>query len=417
MGYITRTHTAPLSLFFPCTLAVLGATPLASAQDAPSDEPPAAQPLQTAQAEVEVDADARVDVAAPPPPAAAPPPPPPAPEPAGDEFPLEVHWGVGIRTELELDPDDAAADGATYQARHNVRPYVMGQVTDFLKFEGNLDSEGNNIRVLDGVLKFEFNDFVNLWVGHFLPPSDRANLSGPYFQNAWNYPAGQHIYPSQYAGRDDGFAYWGQYNGGQVKWQLGFFNLGTPNPDPRFSGRVVVNLLDPEPGYYNSSTYYGSKDVLAIGAVVHHTPSAVNGQDGDTIWNLDMLYENSFPGTGTLNVEGAFYGFGGADAGTSFSALASFLLADKMGPGQLQPMARFQRASWEAGDTIPATFALGAGPVGDDTSQTTIDVGLHYILNGHNARLAATFSHVTRSVDDFDASNTLFTLGGQIQVF
>ena len=35
----------------------------------------------------------------------------------------------------------------------------------------------------------------------------------------------------------------------------------------------MVDVLDPEPGYYNSSTYYGTKDVLAFGAVLHHKPN------------------------------------------------------------------------------------------------------------------------------------------------
>jgi hypothetical protein len=35
-------------------------------------------------------------------------------------------------------------------------------------------------------------------MGSFLPPSDRANLSGPYYQNAWNYPTTVNGYPSIY---------------------------------------------------------------------------------------------------------------------------------------------------------------------------------------------------------------------------
>jgi hypothetical protein len=159
--------------------------------------------------------------------------------------------------------------------------------------------------------------------------------------------------------------------------------------------------------------------VLAIGAVLHHKP-AVEGvapaanDDADTLWNLDALYENSFPGTGTLNVEGAFYGFGGADAGTSFSVLASFLFAAQVGIGQLQPMFRLQRASWSDGDE----FGGDAAPASGDASQLTIDGGIHYIINGHNTRLAATVQHTSQSIGAVDPpGNTVFILGAQIQAF
>src|SRR5690606_20685785 len=125
------------------------------------------------------------------------------------------------------------------------------------------------IRPLDAVVKIEPHPLVNFWVGRFLPPSDRANLSGPYFMNSWHYPVDTNLFPAQYAGRSDGLAYWGQVKNGFFKWQLGMFDV-TGGRNPRAAARVVLNLLDPEPGYYNSSTYYGTKDVLAIGATFQY---------------------------------------------------------------------------------------------------------------------------------------------------
>lgn len=409
MRYISR-RRAPLTVV-PSAVALLGLASLAQAQDtveAPADPAPA--PAVATEA-----APAAVVEVAPPPQAEE------AAAPGGID--LKVAFGVGLRTELIFDPDreatmDTPDEGPVYTMNHNLRPYITGQVHEYLKFEGNVDSDAENIRVLDAVLKFELHDYFNLWAGRFLPPSDRANLSGPYFQNAWTYPTGVHIYPSGYAGRDDGLAVWGQVNGGQLKWQLGLFDMGGGTPDPRFSGRVTFNVLDPEPGYYNSSTYYGTKDVLAFAAVLHHKPAPEGAPDAaaDTLWNLDALYENSFAGTGTLNVEGAFYGFDGADAGTSFLALASFLFQPVIGIGQLQPMVRFQRASLGEGDTFGVIDE--PLPAGTDASITTIDAGLHYIISGHNARLAATLQHESVSVGDADANtNTVFILGAQIQAF
>ncbi|HTV24903.1 MAG TPA: hypothetical protein VMG12_39695, partial [Polyangiaceae bacterium] len=148
-------------------------------------------------------------------------------------------------------------------------------------------------------------------------------------------------------------------------------------------------------------------------------PEGAPDRQSDTLWNLDALYENSFAGAGTLDLEGAFYGFGGADAGTSFFVLGSFLFEQKVGFGQLQPMLRLQRAAWGDGDTFSVYGAAFTAPPDIDASLLTFDVGLHYIIAGHNARLAATLSHTSFSVDGVDDSqtDTIFILGGQVQAF
>lgn len=325
--------------------------------------------------------------------------------------------GVGLRTEFVFDPDEPEPnDAPVYAVNYDLRPYISGQVNRYMKFEGNLDSEAtNNIRVLDALLKFEFSDYANIWVGHFLPPSDRANLSGPYYRNTWSGTGGVNAYPAEFAGRDDGLAYWGQYGGGVVKWQLGFFHMGDGgSPDPRFAGRVTVNLFDPEPGYYNSSTYYGTKNILAFGAALQHEP-APQGQDDDaanTMWSLDALWEKNFGGVGTVDVEGAFYDFDGRDEGKSFFLLGSFLFPEKVGIGQFQPVLQLQYLTWGAGDTRNGV------PAPDDSSLLSIDAGLQYIINGHNARLAATLRYNSQSVGDADAdTDTVIVLGAQIQAF
>ncbi|MEY2933809.1 MAG: hypothetical protein RL033_4558 [Pseudomonadota bacterium] len=333
------------------------------------------------------------------------------------ESPLDVKLdiGLGLRTDFTFDPDQEVGDAPIYRIGYDLRPYISGQIHRNIKFEGNLDSNDDTIAVLDAVLKFEFNDYANFWVGRFLPPSDRANLSGPYYQNAWVYP-GVHAYPNAYAGRDEGLAYWGQYQGGVVKWQLGFFGMqdgGTA--DPRFAGRVTVNLFDPEPGYYNSSTYYGSKNILAFGAALQHQPAPEGADDtaANTLWSLDALFEKNL-GPGTLDLEGAFYGFGGADQGTSFFVLGSFLFPERVGIGQFQPMVRVERVGTSDGDGFDGVNA----PPDDDASRLGIDAGLHYIISGHNARLAATLRYTSTTIGDGDAqTDTVIILGGQIQAF
>ena len=77
---------------------------------------------------------------------------------------------------------------------------------------------------MDAIGRFEFNQYVNIWAGRFLPPSDRANLYGPYYANDWTpYADGvADYYPNVAIGRDNGVAYWGDF--GLAKVQLGLFD-------------------------------------------------------------------------------------------------------------------------------------------------------------------------------------------------
>ena len=140
-----------------------------------------------------------------------------------------VSVGAGLRTSFNSVENGAPnADDRSKDFRvDSMRLYVNGQVHKNIKLEFNTDrsedSAGDeNIRVLDALVKFEFSDMLNIWMGRMLPPSDRSNLDGPYYLNTWNFPLAQ-AYPSIFAGRDDGAAVWGQVNGGQFKYQLGAF--------------------------------------------------------------------------------------------------------------------------------------------------------------------------------------------------
>jgi hypothetical protein len=292
--------------------------------------------------------------------------------------PKTLSYGVGVRVGGGY-VDTTPAQGVSVNTL-DVRPYIAGQFAPWLKFSGNLDlnnGDGGTIRVLDAVAQFEPTELFNVWMGRFLPPSDRANLSGPYYQNAWNYPTTVNGYPSIYAGRADGAALWGQINHGQFKYQAGVFTLDTAVPIGQaiYAGRVVFNFLDPEPGYYNSSTYYGSKDVLALGGTIQYKKTIDTAGDKKMLgFNVDLLFEKKIVAADVLSLEGAYYNFDqGNDLGKegwSAFGLASWLFSDKLGPGRVQPMFRYQHA----------VVAQGGDPT------RTMDFGLNYILDGHNAR-------------------------------
>ncbi len=338
-----------------------------------------------------------------------------------------VSIGMGLRSSIST-RENGAPNGTSNSkdfSLENMRLYMSGQLYDNITFEFNTDYESGTseaLRILDAVIKFAFTETFNIWAGRFLPPSDRSNLDGPYYLNAWDFPFVQK-YPAVFAGRDDGLAIWGQVDGGKFKYQIGAFEglgdvPGGPNQSDEllYAGRLTLNLLDPEPGYYNSSTYYGGKDVLAIGLVGQYQEDATGtiGNAGSfTGWNIDLLFEKDLNGAGVATLEGAYYDYdaegkaiaptsGDGAEGKGFMGLASFLLPNKIGSGsyagQLQPMVRYQEFENE-------------GMVTGEHSRT--DIGLSHIMDGHNARISLTYS-----MDDPAAGSNfdIVKLGFQFQI-
>jgi len=384
--------------------AATPATTAAVTSDAPAAAPEPAEPAAEPTPEPTPEPKKEPEAAAAPAPANEPPEVPPEVEKPNGYLDPKINIGTGIRVEYAM-----LTNPIDHRVGTNIRPYINGQVSKHIKFEANLDSAltvagGDTvatIRILDAVIKLELHDLVNFWVGRFLPPSDRANLSGPYFQNSWNYPAQVNAFPGIYAGRHDGAAYWGQVAKGKLKWQAGIFDATGSDSNPLFAGRVVYNVFDPEGGYYNSSTYYGTKDVLAIAGTIHHQKGGAGGSQLDGIAiETDVLFEKPLNdgAAGTLTVEGAYYNFENTEQGQSFMANLSYLLPGKQGPGTLQPQGRLQYMFPEAGDSYP-----------------TIDAAINYIVDGHNCRFTLNYQHIGQH-DAIDAQN-LITLGGQIQMF
>ena len=366
-----------------------------------------------------------------------------------------VTVGAGIRASYNaIEGANQSGNGGTQQdfSVNNARLYFNGQGHKRIGFEFNTDINGaqgfdyhggnfgsqntGEMRILDAVLKFQLTDHINLWTGRFLPPTDRSNLSGPFYANVWNFPFAQFGYPNIFQGRDDGAALWGEYGGGVFKWQTGVFegeSLGGPNVNGHpgkdnlmFSGRVVLNLLDPEPGYYNSSTYYGAKDILAIGAsVMHRSDAQENIAQTNTVdftgWSIDGLFETKLSNRGVVSVEGAYHDFndnngetggvgitlppsGNNRQGESYFVLGGYLFPRKwclIGvPGQFQVVGRYQKYDRDIID--------GAGGGTDEQ----VDAQVNYIMFGHNARISAVWSQL-----DTPASSNVdtFTVGTQVQ--
>jgi hypothetical protein len=299
-----------------------------------------------------------------------------------------VTIGAGLRTDFTHTEPDTGKSTDQFSV-DDIRLYVNGSVTENIKFMFNTDynSATNNMGILDAVAEFSFGPHVNIWAGRFLPPSDRANLYGPFYAHAWKvYTDGiQDGYPFVFQGRDNGVVWWGDF-AKKVKVSVGGFDggsAGTGRTQVIGAARVQVDFWDPEEGYYLNGTYYGDKNLLAIGA-------ASQLQDGNTASTIDFLLEKKVLNGGAFTIESEYSNYnrlGGYNAAYAKSqgeyGLGSFLFPKVVPIGKLN--GKFEIL----GKYAKAQFTQGLGTPNYD--QKTTEVNFNYVIKQFNARVQTFF--------------------------
>jgi hypothetical protein len=295
--------------------------------------------------------------------------------------------GGGIQTSYQhIEPSGSSATDQF--ALGHARIYLSGDITKDISAMLNTDYDtfSNKVGILDAVGQFHVSPKFNVWFGRFLPPSDRANLYGPFYSNEWLvYTDGiQDGYPFVFQGRDNGVAYWGDFKAGvaKIKVSAGAFDGGSAdgNKSVIWASRVQIDFWDPENGYYLNGTYYGDKNLLAIGA-------ATEVQAGKTATTGDFLMERKVMNGGAFTIESEYARYnelGGYNVnyGKSEGAygLVSLLFPTQIGIGKIQALGKFAIAEFTGG--------LG-GPTNPSYRQKTTEADLSYIIKQFDARVMA----------------------------
>jgi hypothetical protein len=298
--------------------------------------------------------------------------------------------GAGLQTSFEHTQPDTGKSTDQFLLNH-ARIYISGPVTDSIKFMFNTDYDSvtNKIGVLDAVAQIGVSSKINIWAGRFLPPSDRANLYGPFYSHEWAvYRDGvQDGYPFVYQGRDTGVVYWGDF-AKKVKVSAGAFDGGsaTGNSKVLVAARVQIDFWDPEEGYYLNGTYYGDKNLLAIGG-------ATQIQGGRTASTGDFLLEKKLPNGGVVSIESEYSNYnrlGGYD-GTYAKSQGAYGLGSYLFPksvtigkftGKFEILGKYARAEFTHGTTA-------------NYNQGTTEVNFNYVIKQFKARVM-TFYQDTR---------------------
>jgi hypothetical protein len=302
-----------------------------------------------------------------------------------------VTVGAGLRTEF-VNTEPAVGDATNQFVLNDIRLYVNGPVTNDIKFMFNTDYDGatDHVAILDAVARIEVSPMFNIWAGRLLPPSDRANLAGPFYAHNWNpfSDAIQDGYPSVFQGRDNGLVYWGDF-GKKVKTKIsvGAFDgasAGTGSNDVIGAARIQFDFWDPEGGYYLNGTYYGDKNLLALGV-------ASQVQSGKTGTTVDFLLEKKMGNGGSFSIEGEYAnynGFGGYLPASIKSqggyGLASYIFPKQVGVGKFEILGKYADAQ-SHGQKLSVT-------------QKTTEVNFNYVIKQFNARVMSFYKDTRYNV-------------------
>jgi len=264
-------------------------------------------------------------------------------------------------------------------------------------FRGNAttgEKGGNTIIVQDAIGTWKaYEDAFKIDLGYMLTPGAHNALQGAgtlygldYFSNTFLHNTALNtamgVNP---AGRDSGFQFRGLVLDNHLEYRVGMFQ-GKRNPNTadqvagqnmfRIAGRLQINILDAETGFFYAGSYLGKKRVLSVGG-------AYDFQDDYKHWAVDAFLDLPL-GPGGLTAQVNVGGWKGgnfttppqpnsvtaimAEAGYRFDAVP------------ISPIVKFEQASIS----------------NSDAKETRFGGGLAYWPFGHTVNVKGFFTHINQ---------------------
>ncbi len=358
---------------------------------------------------------------------------------------------------------DSDAEWANSMRIRRARIIVQGQAASFVDFFVETDDINRGGRandatgttstyIQDAYINFKIAPELNITMGMILLPFTHNNRQSAASLLGVDYAMvdlNSNILYSTRVWRDTGIEFRGLLFGGIIDYRMGVFQglsrntLGNTdrsddiNPDalPRFTGRMQINILDPEDGFFYSGNYLGKKKIVSFGGGVDYQADVTNLNIGNTddqvvkdyfAWTADVTIDVPLAQGMAFALQGAYIhmdnqpttttntaysttavGANGIEKQYGYFVQAGLLLFDT-----IQPVVRYTR--WYTG------HQLMTGTTEYDNSITSyLTVGLNYFINGHNANIKIEYRHglgeTQNGVDQDDQPNqNVFTLQGQI---
>jgi hypothetical protein len=260
-----------------------------------------------------------------------------------------------------------------------------------------------------------FGDVAKLDVGYMLPPLAHNAVQSAASLYSWDYFT--YSFQSSNAfgssanpvGRDLGAQLRGLVAGGLIEYRAGLFQgLRVPATATdiagknffRFTGRLQINLLDPETGFFYAGTYLGAKKILSLGGSVDIQDS-YKYFAGDAFADLPL-------GPGVLTGQFNFAYWNGNTAN-----------------GGIIPLVKQTAEMFEGGYLISAlhfspivrvehiTGGPAVAPAPAQATQTRIGGGLGFWPFGHNTNVKLFYQHIAED----GAAQAINQINLQWQIF
>lgn len=344
---------------------------------------------------------------------------------------------LGFRVQAYFKNTDNGDDEQDFEVRR-VRLRLGGKITKWMSFfiqtekGSGSGGSGYDMRIIDAWASLNFCKMAKLYLGEHMAPAARQvltssgglmaisrpgvnnynltwGLGGRKEFNTANYGTGNSPLGNTTSVRDQGVTLFGSDSFSKnfhFKYYVGIYD-GIENAEDkeRFTARAQFNFGDPEPGYFNLSTYVGKKKTIAFG-ISYDTQDSI-AQDDTGSWvdyeylSFDLFVEQPI-GSGTLTCEAGYNDLDLDDAG----AISGVEARQTQGDGyyfqtgylfnelKLQPWAGFE--AWESD---------GANDVG---SWDAWKIGVTYFIKGHNANVKLGYESFSPDADADDDADTLF---------
>lgn len=260
---------------------------------------------------------------------------------------------------------------------------------------------GFGIGVQDAMATWKaYDDYVKFDAGYMLTPGAHNALQGAgtllgldYFANSFNHT--NVFNGGAPVGRDAGIEVRGLLLDNHIEYRAGLFQgLRKPGTLPpmgggqgqvasqnmfRFAGRLQINVLDAETGFFYAGTYRGKKKILSFGA-------ALDMQSEYHHWAVDGFLDMPVgPGTLTAQVNFAkwkndptFGALSNTPAGAEQNQTAIMAEAGYMFAYPIGPIFKVERQDF----------------AGSDASNTRYGGGVAWFPYGHNINLKAFFTNI-----------------------
>ncbi len=216
------------------------------------------------------------------------------------------------------------------------------------------------------------------------------------------------IFYTSKVGRDDGVTFWGNPLDGKLQYRFmvseGMEGEGNPEDNLRYVGRLVVNLLEPETGWFNQGTYLGQKKVFSLGAAFDSQNNlTLNNEPGQDnfIWTVDVFFDHPVA-NGAITAESAYINIKNSTQANGFAQLApsdaaglfyiqaGYYFSNPVAVGNVQPYFRYETVSVE-----------------QETDTRFLSGGLNYYIKGHNVKASLDYTVIDYPAAD---SQGIFTL-------